>query len=171
MYHESPAIGVIVGLMSAEQRLQELGIELPPPMQIGSLPFRLVRTEPGRAMIAGHIALDAEGRIAKPLGKVGAEVTPEEGYAAARGCALAMLTSIRNELGSLDRVARWLRVFGMVNAAPGFNALPGVINGCSEVLIEVFGDDVGAHARSAIGVAELPFGAPVEIEAEIAILD
>jgi enamine deaminase RidA (YjgF/YER057c/UK114 family) len=157
--------------MSADQRLEQLGIELPEPMQIGDLPFQLIRVDGDRAMLAGHIALDASGRIAKPLGKVGAEVSPEQGFAAARGCALAMLTSIRAELGSLDRVARWLRVFGMVNAAPGFNALPGVINGCSELLIDVFGKEIGSHARSAIGVAELPFGAPVEIEAEIAIRD
>ena len=157
--------------MSAEQRVTELGIELPEPMKIGNLPFQLVRVDGNRAMIAGHIALDPVGRIAKPLGKVGTDVTPDQAYQAARGCGLAMLTSIRAELGSLDKVGRWLRVFGMVNAAPGFNALPGVINGCSELLIEVFGDEVGSHARSAIGVAELPFGAPVEIEAEIALRD
>lgn len=109
--------------------------------------------------------------MAKPLGKVGADVSAEQGYAAARLCALAMLASLQAELGSLDRVERWLRVFGMVNAAPEFNALPGVINGCSELLIDVFGESVGGHARSAIGVAELPFGAPVEIEAEVAIRD
>lgn len=157
--------------MSAEQRLIDLGIELPPPMRIGDLPFQLVRVHADRAFVAGHVAIDVEGRVARPLGKVGAEVSPEEAHAAARSCGLAMLSSLKTELGSLDRIVCWLRVFGMVNAAPGFNALPGVINGCSELLISVFGDAVGRHARSAIGVAELPFGVPVEIEAEVALRD
>jgi enamine deaminase RidA (YjgF/YER057c/UK114 family) len=161
--------------MSITARLAELDIVLPPPMRTGGLPFQLVRVNGNRALVAGHVPLDGEGRMAKPLGKVGAkvgaDVTPEQGHAAARLCALAMLASLQAELGSLDRIERWLRVFGMVNAAPGFNALPAVINGCSEVLIEVFGESIGGHARSAIGVAELPFGAPVEIEAEVAIRD
>lgn len=159
------------GPMSIAARLAELDIVLPPPMRTGGLPFQLVRVHGSRALVAGHVPLDGEGRMAKPLGKVGAEVTAEQGHAAARLCALAMLGSLQAELGSLDRIERWLRVFGMVNGAPGFNALPAVINGCSELLIEVFGEPVGGHARCAIGVAELPFGAPVEIEAEVAIRD
>lgn len=159
------------GAMSIAAKLAGLNIVLPPPMRTGGLPFRLVRVHGHRALVAGHVPLDSEGRMAKPLGKVGAEVTPEQGHAAARLCALAMLSSLEAELGSLDRIECWLRVFGMVNAAPEFNALPAVINGCSELLIEVFGESVGGHARSAIGVAELPFGAPVEIEAEVALRD
>jgi enamine deaminase RidA (YjgF/YER057c/UK114 family) len=157
--------------MNIATRLVELNIVLPPPMRTGGLPFQLVRAHGNRALVAGHVPLDAEGRMAKPLGKVGSEVSAEQGHAAARLCALAMLASLQDELGSLDRIERWLRVFGMVNAAPGFNALPGVINGCSELLIEVFGESIGGHTRSAVGVAELPFGAPVEIEAEVAIRD
>lgn len=159
------------GAMSIAAKLAGLNIVLPPPMRTGGLPFRLVRVHGHRALVAGHVPLDSEGQMAKPLGKVGAEVTPEQGHAAARLCALAMLSSLEAELGSLDRIECWLRVFGMVNAAPEFNALPAVINGCSELLIEVFGESVGGHARSAIGVAELPFGAPVEIEAEVALRD
>lgn len=157
--------------MSIAERLEALDIELPAPMRIGDLPFQLVRLDGSRALLAGHIGLDADGRIAGPLGKVGTDVTPEQAYHAARLCGLAMLKSLQVALGSLDRITAWNRVFGMVNVAPGFNALPGVINGCSDLLIEVFGKDIGSHARSAIGVAELPFGAPVEIEAEVAIRD
>ncbi|MEJ2130767.1 MAG: RidA family protein, partial [Gammaproteobacteria bacterium] len=81
----------------------------------------------------------------------------------------AILASLRQALGDLDRIEHWLRVFGMVYVAPGFNAIPQVINGCSNLIDEVFGEDVGSHTRSAVGMAELPFGVPVEIEAELAI--
>ena len=137
-------------------------------MRLGNLPFEAVRIAGDRAVIAGHLPLDATGAIAGPLGKVGADVSPEEGYQAARSVALAMLASLEARGIDLDRVA-WRKVFGMVNAAPGFNALPGVINGFSDLVLEVFGER-GKHARSAVGVAELPFGAPVEVEAEVALL-
>jgi enamine deaminase RidA (YjgF/YER057c/UK114 family) len=80
-----------------------------------------------------------------------------------------MLGSLKRELGDLDRVKRWVRVFGMVNSAPGFDKQPAVINGCSDLILQLWGDDAGAHARSAVGMAELPFGIPVEIEAEVEI--
>lgn len=150
-------------------RLRELGITLPRPMDLGNLPFRLVRIDGDRALVAGHLPLGDDGSIAKPLGKVGAEVSAEDGYVAARRVALGMLASLQQELGDLDRVAAWLKLFGMVNAAPGFTAIPGVINGASELILEVFGPDRGAHARSAVGLAELPLGVPVEIEAEVRI--
>jgi hypothetical protein len=79
------------------------------------------------------------------------------------------MASIKQSIGSLDRVSSWLRVFGMVNAAPGFNQLPSIINGCSELILEVFGPEIGAHSRSAVGMAELPFNVPLEIEAEVRI--
>lgn len=154
-----------------DQRLEALGIELPQPMNLGSLPFKLVRIAGDRALISGHLPLAADGSIAGPLGKVGAELTAEEGQHAARLAALGMLASLQQELGSLDRISAWLKLFGMVNAAPGFTALPGVINGASKLILEVFGPDRGAHARSAVGMAELPMGVPVEIEAEVIILD
>ena len=97
------------------------------------------------------------------------EVSPEEAYQSARRVGLAILASLRRELGDLDRVTAWLRVFGMVNSAPDFGAQPSVINGCSDLLLEVFGADVGQHARSAVGLASLPFNIPVEIEAEVEI--
>lgn len=152
-----------------EKRLEELGIVLPRPMNTGSLPFDLVRIDGERAVLSGHVPLDANGAMAKPLGKVGAELTADQGYQAARLVGLGFLASLKQALDDLDRVTGWIKLFGMVNAAPGFNALPGVINGCSELIIEVFGPEVGAHARSAVGLAELPFGVPVEIEGEVKI--
>ena len=107
--------------------------------------------------------------MARPLGKVGAEVSPEQGYEAARLKALAMLASLKRELGDLDRVTAWLRVFGMVNSVPGFVEQPNVINGFSDLILEVYGPEAGGHARSAVGMAELQLGLPVEIEAEVEI--
>jgi enamine deaminase RidA (YjgF/YER057c/UK114 family) len=109
-----------------------------------------------------------DGSIAQPLGKVGREVSPEQAYAAARLTGLAILGSLKRELGDLDRIEAWTRVFGMVNAAPGFNTLPAVINGFSDLILEVFGPEKGAHARSAVGLANFPRH-PVEIEGEVEI--
>lgn len=150
-------------------RLEQLGLRLPEPMSLGNLPFKLVRVAGQRALLAGHLPLADDGSIAKPLGKVGAEVSADQGYQAARRVALAMLASLERELGDLDRVAGWLKLFGMVNVAPGFTAIPGVINGASDLLLEVFGPERGAHTRSAVGMAELPLGVPVEIEGEVAL--
>jgi enamine deaminase RidA (YjgF/YER057c/UK114 family) len=164
--------------MRIEHRLAELGLEMPQPLLTPAgleLPFPWVRLwpgpagGPGRAFVSGHGPLQPDGSLTSPLGKVGADVTEEQGYAAARATALAMLASLREALGDLDRVTGWLRVFGMVNAAPGFTRTPAVINGFSDLIIELWGPDAGSHARSAIGVAELPFGIPVEIEAEVAV--
>jgi enamine deaminase RidA (YjgF/YER057c/UK114 family) len=147
-------------------------LTLPPPIVIPShvrLPFAFVRVSGNRAYISGHAPLDSDGRVARPLGKVGSDLTTEQGYEAARLTALSILGSLQRALGDLDRVTSWLRVFGMVNAAPGFNDLPTVINGCSDLILELYGTERGAHARSAVGLAELPFNIPVEIEAEVAI--
>jgi enamine deaminase RidA (YjgF/YER057c/UK114 family) len=159
--------------MSAiEQRLTELGLALPPPMQPppgAVLPFPWVRIVGDRAFVSGHGPVGPDGSLAKPLGKVGVEVTEAQGYAAARLTGLAILSSLQQALGNLDRIDAWLRVFGMVNAAPGFNRFPAVINGFSDLILEVFGGEAGAHARSAVGMAGLPFDIPVEIEAELLI--
>ena len=149
------------------QRLESLGFTLPRPMKTGNLPFELVRIDGAHAYLAGHVPLDDDGAMAKPLGKIGAELTSEQGYQAAQRVALGFFASLTQALGDLDRIDCWLKLFGMVNVAPGFNALPGVINGASELILNVFGPERGAHARSAVGMAELPFGAPVEIEAEL----
>lgn len=153
---------------TAEARLAELGLALPPPMDTSSLPFDLIRIHGRHAYLAGHVPLATDGSgMLKPLGKVGAEVSAEEAYAAARQVALGFLATIRQAVGSLDAVDGWLKLFGMVNVAPGFTNIPAVINGASDLIIEVFGSEIGAHARSAVGMAELPFSVPVEIEAEL----
>ena len=154
--------------MAIKERLAELGLELPPPMRIKGQRFETVRLVGNRAIIAGHLPFGTDGELAGPLGKVGADVSPEDAYQAARQVALCMIASLQAAGIDLERI-EWTKAFGMVNAAPGFNALPGVINGFSNLLLEVFGEK-GRHSRSAIGVAELPFGVPVEVEAEIAIL-
>ena len=154
--------------MTIKKRLAELGLELPPPMRIQGQRFETVRIVGNRAIIAGHLPFGTDGELADPLGKVGAEVSPEEAYQSARQVALCMIASLQAAGIDLERI-EWTKAFGMVNAAPGFNALPGVINGFSNLLLDVFGEK-GRHSRSAIGVAELPFGVPVEVEAEVAVL-
>jgi enamine deaminase RidA (YjgF/YER057c/UK114 family) len=162
-----------VRVTSVHRRLAELGLALPAPLQLPpgvTLPFPWVRVVGNRALISGHGPTNADGSLARPLGKVGREVTPEQAYAAARLTGLAILGSLARTLGELDRIACWSRVFGMVNAAPGFNRTPAVINGFTDLVVEVFGPDRGAHARSAVGVAELPFDIPVEIEGEVELV-
>jgi enamine deaminase RidA (YjgF/YER057c/UK114 family) len=159
--------------VNIEAKLREMGLELPEPFKVPEgvrLPFSWVRIQGKRAFISGHGPQDTDGSFAPPLGKVGKDLTIEEGYASARKVALSMLGTLKRELGDLDRVANWLRVFGMVNSAPGFDQQPRVINGFSDLIIELYGPERGGHARSAVGMAELPFGFPVEIEAEIEIL-
>lgn len=155
-----------------ETRLRDLGLVLPQPMKTPAgvkLPFPWVRVRGNRAYVSGHGPQNPDGSLAQPLGKVGADVSPEQGYQAARLTALSILASLKRELGDLDRVSAWLRVFGMVNSAPGFDRQPLVINGFSDLIIELYGPERGSHARSAVGMAELPFGIPVEIEAEVEI--
>ena len=158
--------------MQIEAKLEALGLVLPPPVQVPPgvrLPFAFARVRGSRVYIAGHGPLAADGSLAGPFGKVDAQVSIEEAYAAARLTALAILGSLQREVGDLDRVTAWLRVFGMVNSSPGFTRQPQVINGFSDLILELYGPEAGRHARSAIGVAELPFEIPVEIEAEVEI--
>jgi enamine deaminase RidA (YjgF/YER057c/UK114 family) len=158
--------------MRIESTLEAMGLTLPEALKDASgmrLPFAPVRVRGSRAFVSGHGPQNADGSLAEPSGKVGAEVTPEQAYALARQTGLTILAALKRELGDLDRVTAWLRVFGMVNAAPGFNRTPAVINGFSDLILELYGPEVGAHARSAIGVAELPLNIAVEIEAEVEI--
>ena len=153
-----------------EARLQAAGLVLPPPLQPPGgmvFPFQFVRIVGRRALISGHGQQNADGSIVATLGKVGRELTAEQGHAAARLTALSILGSLQRALGDLDRITAWTRLFGMVNSAPGFNRQPAVINGCSDLILELFGPEVGAHSRSAVGMAELPFDIPVEIEGEV----
>ncbi|MDB5079613.1 MAG: translation initiation inhibitor protein [Chloroflexi bacterium] len=147
-----------------EQKLAELGLELPatfsaPPgmnfisaVQAGDLLF-----------LSGHGPNGPDGKLAY-RGKVGAEVSQEDGYAAARLTGLNLLATMKKHLGSLDRVAKIVKVLGMVNAVDGFEKQPFVINGASDLFVAVFGDEIGKHARSAVGMGGLPNNMPVEIE-------
>ena len=156
--------------MKIEAKLEELGLTLPQQLKTPPgvyLPFSWVQVHGNRAYISGHGPQNPDGSLAGPFGKVGAEVPSEQAYQAARLTALSMLASLKRALGDLDRVRAWLRVFGMVNSAPGFAQQPSVINGFSDLVIEVYGPEVGGYARSAVGMTELPFGIPVEIEAEV----
>ncbi|MET1026568.1 MAG: RidA family protein [Dongiaceae bacterium] len=155
-----------------EVKLEAMGLVLPAPIKLPAgvkLSFPWVRIHGDRALISGHGALAADGGLAHPLGKVGEGLSLEQGYQSARLTALAMLASLKAALGDLDRVAAWLRVFGMVNAGKGFNQYPLVINGFTDLIVDLYGPDRGKHARSAVGMAGLPFDLPVEIEAEVAI--
>jgi hypothetical protein len=151
-------------------RLSALGYVLPTPEEsVVVRRFRTVRLLGARALVAGHGPQNADGSTATPLGKVGRDLTVEQAYVAARLTGLSMLGSLERALGDLDRITNWGRVFGMVNSAPGFTQQPAVINGFSDLLLDVFGPEIGAHSRSAVGMAELPFNIPVEIEAELEI--
>lgn len=149
--------------MTADERARELGLEIP---EFPALPFRPklvpVRVHAGLAYLSG---LGPIGRS----GVVGADLSVEQGYEAARVTGLLALRRIIDELGELERVERWVKVLGFVRSAPGFGEQPAVINGFTDAIVEVYGEDRGLCARSAIGVSELPAGIPVEVEAVLAL--
>ena len=164
---------MMAGMAKIESRLAAQGLALPPQLQPPPgvvLPFQFVRLVGHRALISGHGPQNADGSLAQPLGKLGRELSVEQGYVAARLTALSILGSLQRALGDLDRVVSWGRIFGMVNSAPGFQQQPSVINGFSDLILELYGPETGAHARSAVGLAELPFNIPVEIEGEVEIV-
>ena len=149
------------GAAGAEAALERLGIELPTPAPPVANYVRAVRTG-NLVFLAGHGPRKSDGGYV--TGKVGeAGLSVEEGYEAARLTAISLLASLRAEIGSLDKVRRIVRVFGMVNSMPEFTEQPAVINGASDLLVEVFGDN-GKHARAAVGMVSLPIGIAVEIE-------
>lgn len=157
-----------------ENQLNVMGLVLPKPIvpPPGTLlPFKTVQVAGNRVLISGHGPLNADGTVAGPLGKVGRDVTLEQAYQSARLTALSILSSLKLEIGDLNRIRAWRRVFGMVNSAPGFNQLPSVLNGFSDLILELYGPERGAHTRSAVGLAELPFNIPVEIEGEVELYD
>jgi enamine deaminase RidA (YjgF/YER057c/UK114 family) len=147
--------------MSAEARLKELKLELRPVSTPVANYVNAVRA--GNLLFLSGKGPWSEKGGARPKGKLGREYSVEQGYAHARSVGLDILAVIRSELGSLDRVKRVVKVLGMVNAVPEFEDQPKVINGCSDLLVEVFGER-GRHARSAVGMGSLPMGIPVEIE-------
>jgi enamine deaminase RidA (YjgF/YER057c/UK114 family) len=148
--------------VGAEQRLAELGIELPP-VQPPVASFVLTKRHGDLLFVSGH------GPIGTAQGKVDADVSLDEAREAARHTGLLLLATLRAELGSLDRVRSIVKLLGMVNCSPGFTDIPAVINGCSDLFVEVFGEDIGRHTRSAVGMAQLPFGIPVEVEMIVAV--
>ncbi len=148
--------------MSADKRIEELGLELPPPPTAMGV-YKPLQITGSLAYTAGHVPLKTDGSLI--TGRVGNEIDLQGGYDAARQTGLAILATLRSELGSLDRVRRLIKLLGMVNCTPEFTDHPAVINGCSELFRDVFGPEAGVAARSAVGMGSLPGGIPIEIEA------
>lgn len=152
-----------------ETRLKEMGYTVP-------APFKFPKPNRTGCVVVGNIVyVSGHGRNLQDLpsvkrtGKVPAEVSEEEGYATARAVALSILASLKQELGDLDRLKRVIRLFGMVNVSPGYQRMPNIIDGASDFFYELFGPVNGKHARTAVGMAELPHGIPVEINGEFEI--
>ena len=149
-----------------------MGLRLPDAMKLPpgvKIPFAWVRVRGNRAFVSGHGALQPDGSPAGPFGKVPAEVSLEEAQESARLATLSILSSLKAELGDLDRVAAWLMVNGFVNAEPGFPHTTAVMNPLSDLIVDLYGPEVGAHARTAIGVATVPLNLPVVIAAEVEV--
>jgi enamine deaminase RidA (YjgF/YER057c/UK114 family) len=174
-----------VAAVGAEARLKELGISLPG-VQPAVGNYLSAKRDGDLVFVSGHgpIKVDRDGLLpgktsreisvsdalgAIVQGKVDSDMTVEEAREAARLTGLFLLSALRAEVGSLDRVRSVVKVFGMVNCSPGFTNTPAVVDGCSELLVQVFGEQVGRHARSAVGMAELPLNIPVEIEMVVAV--
>jgi enamine deaminase RidA (YjgF/YER057c/UK114 family) len=155
-----------------ESRLEQLGLKMPQPAKLPEglrLPFEFVNIRGDRALFSGHPKSAMDGSIAGPFGVVGADFTTDQGYVEAREVALSVFANLKAEIGELSRIVGWVRVLGMVTSAPGYSEQHAVVNGFSDLVIEVFGQDVGRHARSAIGVSGLPLGFAMEIEGEVLI--
>ncbi|MCE5268970.1 MAG: RidA family protein [Planctomycetaceae bacterium] len=142
--------------------LAKLGFELPAAPEAKGL-YQSVVTSGSLLYTSGHLPVDASGKLI--VGRLGADLDVQAGYRAAQWACLNILASLRKHLGSLDPVRRVVKILGVVNCTPDFTQQPAVINGCSELLADVFGREAGVAARSAIGVGSLPLGVPVEIEA------
>jgi enamine deaminase RidA (YjgF/YER057c/UK114 family) len=148
-----------------EDKLKSMGIELPSPGKPGGNYVSAVRTG-NLVYLAGVGPRQANGELV--IGKLGRELTVEQGYEAAKWCAVSMLGNLRTEIGDLDKVVRFVKLLGMVNSDPDFTQPPAVVNGCSDLIVELYGER-GKHARSAVGLATLPNGMAVEIEAVIEV--
>jgi enamine deaminase RidA (YjgF/YER057c/UK114 family) len=147
--------------MALEEKLSELGYKLPPPPQAAGL-YKPVLVNDGLASFSGHLPIENDGEMIK--GRVGVDLTVEEASLAARQVGLNILSSLRVEIGDLDRIERVCKLLGMVNAGPDFTQHPAVINGCSQLFFDLLGGDFGVGTRSAFGVSGLPGNAAVEIE-------
>ena len=148
--------------MSAEAKLVELKIELPPLPKPGGV-YKPVVIVGNLAYVSGHVSLKADGSIMS--GRVGSEVNQDAGKLAAEAAGKAILTTLRANLGSLDRIKRVIKTLGMVNCTPEFTNHPEVINGCSELWAKLWGTEHGVGARSAVGMGSLPRNATIEVEA------
>ena len=153
--------------MSADARVEELGLELPPAPKPAGVYNPLVQVD-GMAYVSGHGPLQIDGTLMS--GRVGDGLDADQGKAAARQTGLAVLATLKAQLGSLDRIDRVVKVLGMVNAAPDFEEHPYVINGSSELFVDVFGEN-GRAARSAVGMGSLPGNITVEVEAILKLRD
>ena len=159
-------------MLNPERKIQELGLKLPNPIKLPKdliLPFNFINIRGNRVLISGHPRQSQDGSINGPYGQVGKDLTTEEAQLASKEIGLSILANIKKEIGHLSRIKEWVRVFGMVNSAPGYKEQHIVLNGFSSLLIEVFGSDIGSHSRSAIGVAGMPMNLAIEIEGEVII--
>lgn len=148
-----------------EAKLKEMGIELGGPAPAAGNYVSAVRTG-NLVYLAGVGCRQPNGELV--IGKLGRDLTVEQGYEAAKWCAVALLENLRREIGNLDNVVRFVKLLGMVNSDPDFTQPPGVVNGCSDLIVELYGDR-GRHARSAVGLAALPVGMAVEVEAIVEV--
>jgi len=151
--------------MTIEAKLEQLGLALPAPL-VPPGNFQLVKVHAGLAYVAGHGPFDGTTLLVQGL--VGRDLTVEEAYEAARLTALSILASLRRELGDLDRVTQWLKVVGYVHSAPGFGQNADVVNGFSDLVVELWGE-AGRHARSAPGQGPSPLNVPIIVDAIVAI--
>ncbi len=151
--------------MTVQHKLDEMGLSLPAPLEPPGT-FELVTVHRGLAYIAGHGPFDGSTLLVQ--GRIGDDLTLDEGYDAARLTALSMLASLKRELGDLDRVTRWLRAVGYVHCTPGFGQNSAVTNGFSDLIVELWGD-AGRHARSSPGQGPSPLNVPIIIDAIVAI--
>jgi enamine deaminase RidA (YjgF/YER057c/UK114 family) len=154
--------------MSAEARIKELNLQLPPPPKPAGV-YKPVVVVGNMAYVSGHGPLKSDGTMI--TGRVGVDTDQQGGYDAARQVGVAILSTLRSQLGSLDRIKRLVKTLGMVNAAPDFKQHPAVINGYSDLMREVFGSDAGVGARSAVGMGSLPGNITVEVESIFELTD
>jgi enamine deaminase RidA (YjgF/YER057c/UK114 family) len=159
-------------MMTPEQRLADLGLSLPAPTKTPAglhLPFVPKNERGDRVFVSGHPKTSQLGAIIGPYGQAGRDLTTQEAQSAARDIGLTVLANLKQEIGELSRVTGWSRVFGMVNSAPDYTEQHLVINGFSDLILQVFGPEIGRHARSAIGTHGLPLNFALEIECELQI--
>ena len=159
-------------MKTPEARLIDLGLSLPEPIKVSQnlhLPFAFVNVRGSRVFISGHPRQSKQGKIDGPYGVVGKDLTTREAKSAAQDIALSVLANLKQEIGDLSNVIGWSRVFGMVNSHTEYTEQHLVLNGFSDLIIKLFGEDIGRHSRSAIGVKGLPMNFAIEIEAELEI--